>query len=60
VSEKSPVVIVPLDDYESWKETLYLLSDPANADHLRRSIAEAETGKVQERELFEEEGSGSD
>jgi antitoxin YefM len=47
------VVFLPLDEYNSWKETLYLLSTPANADHLRRSIAEAESGNVQERELFE-------
>jgi antitoxin YefM len=36
------VVVLPLDEYNSWKETLYLLSNPANADHLRRSIAEAQ------------------
>jgi antitoxin YefM len=47
------VVVLPLDEYNSWKETLYLLSNPANADHLRRSIAEAEAGKAQERELLE-------
>ncbi|MBW8876831.1 MAG: type II toxin-antitoxin system prevent-host-death family antitoxin [Acidobacteria bacterium] len=48
------VVLLPLDEYNSWKETLYLLSNPANADHLRRSIAEAQAGKAQERELLEE------
>ncbi len=47
------VVFLPLDEYNSWKETLYLLSNPANADHLRRSIAEVQTGEVQERELRE-------
>lgn len=47
------VVFLPLDEYNSWKETLYLLANPANADHLRRSIAEAQAGKVQERELLE-------
>lgn len=36
------VVLVSLDDYNSWKETLYLLSNPANAAHLRKSIAEAQ------------------
>lgn len=46
-------VLMPLDEYNSWKETLYLLSNPANAEHLRRSIAEAQAGKVQEREFFE-------
>ena len=48
------IVLLPLDEYNSWKETLYLLSNPANADRLRRSIAEAEAGKAQERELLEE------
>jgi antitoxin YefM len=47
------VVFLPLDEYNSWKETLYLLANPANADHLRRSIAEAQVGNVQERELLE-------
>lgn len=47
------VVFLPLDEYNSWKETLYLLANPANADHLRRSIAEARAGEVQERELLE-------
>jgi antitoxin YefM len=47
------VVVMPLDDYNSWKETAYLLASPANADRLRRSIAEAEEGKAQERELLE-------
>lgn len=35
------VVVLPLDEYNSWKETVYLLSSPANAEHLQRSIAEA-------------------
>jgi antitoxin YefM len=47
------VVFLPLDEYNSWKETLYLLSNPANAEYLRRSIAEAQAGEVQERELLE-------
>ena len=38
------VVFLPLDEYNSWQETLYLLGNPANADHLRRSIAEAKEG----------------
>jgi antitoxin YefM len=47
------VVFLPLDEYNSWKETLYLLANPANAEHLRRSIAEAQAGNVQEHELLE-------
>ncbi|NER34631.1 MAG: type II toxin-antitoxin system prevent-host-death family antitoxin [Oscillatoria sp. SIO1A7] len=27
-------VLMPLDEFNSWQETLYLLSNPANAKHL--------------------------
>jgi len=47
------VVILSLDEYNSWQETLYLLSNPANADHLRRSIHEDKSEKAVERELIE-------
>lgn len=48
------VVVMPLDEFNSWKETLYLLSSPANAAHLRRSIAEAESGQAARRTLSDE------
>ena len=47
------VVVLPLDEFNSWKETIYLLSNPANAAHLRESIQEARTGQVQEKELID-------
>ncbi len=47
------IVLLSLDEFNSWQETLYLLSNPANAEHLRRSIAEAQKGKIQERELID-------
>ena len=46
-------VILSLEEFNSWRETLYLISNPANAAHLRRSIAESEEGKISERELLE-------
>ena len=45
------VVVVPLDDFEAWQETAYLLRTPANAEHLRKSIAEAEAGRVNPHDL---------
>jgi len=39
-----PVVIVSLDDYESLKETAYLLRSPANAQRLLDSIERLESG----------------
>jgi antitoxin YefM len=49
--EGDQVVLMPLDEFNCWKETLYLLASPANAAHLRRSLAEAESGQTQKREL---------
>jgi len=51
--EGESVVVVPLDDYEAWQETAYLLRNPANAAHLRQSIAEADAGNVVARELLD-------
>jgi antitoxin YefM len=48
------VVVMPLDEFNSWKETLYLLGNPANSAHLRRSISEAEAGLATPRELIGE------
>jgi antitoxin YefM len=54
ITEKGQqVVLLPLEEYNSWKETLYLMSTPANADHLRRSIREANTGKTFEHDLVD-------
>ena len=47
------VVVLGLDEYNSWKKTLYLLSTPANAAHLRKSIAEAQSGATETHKLFD-------
>ena len=50
-----PVVIVSLEDYESLKETAYLLRSPANARRLLASIDELENGGGTVRELATDE-----
>lgn len=50
---REPAVIVSLDDYESLKETAYLLRNPANARRLLASIDELEGGHGTERDLVE-------
>ena len=47
------VVVLPLDEFNSWKETIYLLSNPANAEHLRKSIQHATAGQILEKELID-------
>ena len=49
----APVVIVSLDDYESLKETAYLLRSPKNAARLLQSIGRLESGEGAERDLSE-------
>jgi antitoxin YefM len=48
-----PVVIVALADYESLKETAYLLRSPENARRLLASIDRLEHGGGIERDLEE-------
>jgi antitoxin YefM len=50
-----PVVIVSLEDYESLKETAYMLRSPANARRLLASIEELEGGGGTVRELADPE-----
>jgi antitoxin YefM len=48
-----PVVIVALDEYESLRETAYLLRSPENARRLLASITRLEQGEGTERDLSE-------
>ena len=50
---KDPVVLVALDDYESLKETAYLLRNPENARRLLGAIDELEAGRGEPHELSE-------
>lgn len=40
------VVMMSLSDFNSIQETAYLLSNPANAERLRASVADAEADKL--------------
>lgn len=42
---KEPVALVAADELTSWMETAYLLRSPANARHLRESIASIKRGE---------------
>ncbi len=41
---KEAMVVMPMSRYESWKETDYLLSNPANRSHLLSARDRMDTG----------------
>lgn len=45
-------VVMSLDQYNSIMETLHLTSNPANAAHLARAIAQDKAGKAKKRKLL--------
>jgi antitoxin YefM len=50
-----PVVIVSLDDYESLRETAYLMRSPANARRLLDAVERLEANRGQTHDLIETE-----
>jgi antitoxin YefM len=51
--EGGNAVLMSEQAYSSMQETLYLLSNPANARALMRSVAQAKAGKAKTRKLLE-------
>lgn len=51
--DNKDLVLIPLDEYNSLKETSYLLSGK-NREVLIQSMKEAESGKTEEHTLSEE------
>ncbi len=50
----SNAVIISLDEFNSWKETLYLLSTEANRKSLDAAIERDKNGEFLVRDLIEE------
>ncbi|MFD1702282.1 type II toxin-antitoxin system Phd/YefM family antitoxin [Methylopila henanensis] len=47
------VVVISEEEWRGMEETLYLMSNPRNAEHLLKGIAELDAGKGVERDLIE-------
>lgn len=50
-----PVVIVSLEDYQSLRETAYLMRSPANARRLLDAMERLEAGRGERHDLIEAE-----
>ncbi len=50
---KGNVVILSEEEFEGWRETVHLLSNPANAARLLRSIRSTDAGHTREHDLIE-------
>lgn len=46
-----PAVLMSLEDFESYEETLHLLKSPRNAERLLSAIAASERGEGSEHDL---------
>jgi len=44
-------VVMSLETFNSWQETVHLLKPPANAAHLSKSIKQLHQGKAKQRKL---------
>jgi antitoxin YefM len=53
------VVMLPQREYESMRETLYLMASPVNRQRISRAIEQLDDGRGQVRELIDaDEGDG--
>lgn len=50
---KPAAVLISLEDFASYEETLHLLKSPKNADRLLKAIVELDAGVGTERALIE-------
>lgn len=53
VSKRGTAFLVSADEYNSLRETVYLLSSPVNAARLRDSLTEADAGMSQHHPLID-------
>jgi antitoxin YefM len=49
--DAADAVVMSLETYNSWLETVHLLKTPANAAHLAKSIEQLRKGRSKERPL---------
>ncbi len=51
--DSEDAVVMSLETFNSFMETVHLLKSPANAAHLAKSIKQFEKGKYKQRDLID-------
>ncbi|STY93563.1 type II toxin-antitoxin system Phd/YefM family antitoxin [Moraxella bovis] len=51
---KHSAVVISLDEYNAFKETDYLLSNPADPEHLMRGVQAVKNRQLTQRDLIED------
>ncbi|STZ08727.1 Antitoxin YefM [Moraxella caprae] len=51
---KNSAVVISLDEYNAFKETDYLLSNLANAEHLMRGVQAVKNRQLIQRDLIDD------
>jgi len=52
-SGEEDIIMLPISEYNSWKETMYLVSSKANRKNLEKSIEQAGNGDTERIEIDE-------
>lgn len=52
-SGEEDIIMLPISEYNSWKETMYLVSTRANRKNLEKSIKQAGNGDTERIEIDE-------
>ncbi len=52
--DSEDAVVMSLETFNSYMETVHLLKTPANAAHIAKSIKQYKKGKIKERNLIDD------
>ena len=47
-----PAVVMSVEDFQAYEETMYLMQSPKNAQRLNEAMAEIEAGQTKQKEII--------
>ena len=52
--DSEDTVVMPLDVFNSWTETMHVLGSAKNIEHLEKSIAQHKANQIHKRDMIDE------